>query len=98
MLRIIAMNAKKTITSGWAKVKGEGRLSDPARSKQDPYADIILRDKLNDYVDLLAWSRRAGLLTEAQLQALIREARRRAAEAASVLTRALALREAIYRI
>jgi len=75
-----------------------GRDSDPARSKKDPYAVIIQRDKLNDYVDLLAWSRRAGLLTEAELQALIRAGKRREAEAASVLARALALREAIYRI
>jgi predicted RNA-binding Zn ribbon-like protein len=75
-----------------------GRNSDPARSKKDPYAVIITRDKLNDYIDLLAWSRRAGLLTDAELQALIREGKRREAEAASVLARALALREAIYRI
>jgi predicted RNA-binding Zn ribbon-like protein len=75
-----------------------GRRNDPARRKKEPHAVIILRDKLNDYFDLLAWSRRAGLLTEAELQALIREGKRREAEAASVLARAFALREAIYRI
>ena len=75
-----------------------GRTSGPARNKKDPDAGVILRDKLNDYIDLLAWSRRTGLLTEAELQALIREGRRREAEAEAVLARALALREAIYRI
>src|ERR1044071_7441327 len=75
-----------------------GRRYDPARRKKDPAAVILLRDRLNDYFDLLAWSRRAELLTEAELQALVREGKRREAEAAQVHGRARALREAIYRI
>lgn len=75
-----------------------GRIPSPARRKREPLAVVILRDKLNDYSDLLAWSQRAGLLTEAELQALVREGKRRAQEAASVLARARALREALYRI
>jgi predicted RNA-binding Zn ribbon-like protein len=75
-----------------------GRRPEPARRKPEPQAAVVLRDKLNDYLDLLAWSRRTGLLTEAGLQAMIREGKRRATEAARVLSRAIALREAIYRI
>jgi predicted RNA-binding Zn ribbon-like protein len=55
-------------------------------------------DKLNDYVDLLAWSQRVGLLAEGDVQKLFRENRQRHAEAASVFKRAIELREAIYRI
>jgi len=75
-----------------------GRRADAARRKREPHAVVILRDKLNDYIDLLVWSQRAGLLTEAELQALVREGKRREREAASVLARALALREALYGI
>ena len=75
-----------------------GRASDPASGTNDPFAVVILRDKLNDYFDLLIWGQRTGLLTEAELQELIHEGKRREAEAAAVLARALALREALYRI
>jgi predicted RNA-binding Zn ribbon-like protein len=75
-----------------------GRESDPAAKKGAPDAVIILRDKLNDYWDLLAWSQRAGLVSEGQAQALIRESKRLEDEAAGVFLRAVALREAIYRI
>jgi predicted RNA-binding Zn ribbon-like protein len=59
---------------------------------------VVLNDKLEDYFDLLAWSRRAGLLTAAEMQALIGAAKRRADEAAAVLKRAKKLREAIHGI
>lgn len=75
-----------------------GRVSDPARGKKTAEAVVILRERLNDYLDLLAWSGHAGLLGEAEAQALVREGKRREQEAAQVLARALALREALYRI
>lgn len=71
---------------------------DPAGKKSDPFAFSARADKLGDYEDLLAWSWRVKLLTESEARALAREAGRREKEAASVLRRAVALREAIYRI
>jgi len=57
----------------------------------------VREDKLNDYGDLLAWSQHVGLLTEGEMQKLLRESRQQA-EAAAVFARAMELREAIYRI
>jgi len=51
-----------------------------------------------DYGDLLAWSQHVGLLTEGETQKLLRESRQQQVEATSVFARAIALREAIYRI
>lgn len=56
------------------------------------------KELLASYGDLAAWSRQAGLVTEREAGVLIREAKRRPADAAAVLERATALREAIYRI
>jgi predicted RNA-binding Zn ribbon-like protein len=61
-------------------------------------AYVVREDKLNDYGDLLAWSRHTGLLAEAEVQRLFRESRQRLEESALVFERAVALREAIYRI
>ena len=74
------------------------RRPDPSQSRADPDAVVIVGDKLNDYFDLLAWAGHTGLLNERDLQRLIREAGRRVDEAANVLERAVALREAGYRI
>ena len=56
------------------------------------------RELLASYGDLVAWSRQAGLVTEREAGVLIREAKRRRTDAAAVLERGVALREAIYRI
>lgn len=53
---------------------------------------------LTSYSDLVAWSQRAGILTDHQAQRLLKEAARRPADATTALRRAIALREAIYRI
>jgi predicted RNA-binding Zn ribbon-like protein len=74
-----------------------GRRSD-LRAKKSPGDPGIIRDKLNDYIDLLAWSLHTELIAEKEAQALVREARRREKEASVVLARAIELREAIYRI
>jgi predicted RNA-binding Zn ribbon-like protein len=71
---------------------------DPARDKNNPFAMVARADKINDYIDLLAWSLRTGLIIENEAQALAREAGRRNKEAAATLNRAVALRGAIYRI
>src|SRR5262249_38156902 len=75
-----------------------GRNPDPVRVGADPYAVIILHDKLNDYFDLLAWSHHAGLLTERDLDSLARFTEKHQVEAAAIFRRAIALREAIYRV
>jgi predicted RNA-binding Zn ribbon-like protein len=53
---------------------------------------------LQSYDDLAAWTQRAGLASEAESDALRRAAAERPAEARRALARAIALREAIYRI
>ena len=53
---------------------------------------------LESYADLLAFTRQAGSLPEAQLARLLAESARRPAEASAALARALELREVIYRL
>jgi predicted RNA-binding Zn ribbon-like protein len=75
-----------------------GRRPDAPTKKELAEARLVREDRLNDYGDLLAWSQHVGLLTEGEARKLFRESRQRQAEAASVFARAIALREAIYRI
>lgn len=56
------------------------------------------RDRLRDYRDLVAWGRQGGLLTDGEAGELLARAERRPEQAATVFARAIALREAIYRI
>src|SRR2546426_753958 len=56
------------------------------------------REYLNSYMDFVSWSQQAGLVEHSQAEAKLLNARRQPAEAATVLERAVALREAIYRI
>ncbi len=60
--------------------------------------DMVLRDKLKDYPDLLTWSRLAELSTPHELRCLQRVAERYPARAAAALARAIRLREALFRI
>ena len=53
---------------------------------------------LQSYPDLLAFARQAGALSAAQLARLVAASARQPAASAAALDRALALREAIYRI
>src|SRR5690242_17151291 len=55
-------------------------------------------DFLRDYPDLVRWGEHVGMLSEAQVQGLLAEGERRPDAAAAVLARAVALREAIYRV
>jgi predicted RNA-binding Zn ribbon-like protein len=58
----------------------------------------ITRESLNSYLDLLSWSRQAGVVETSEAEALARKAARQTAEAGAALERAVGLREAIYRI
>lgn len=55
-------------------------------------------DRIETYQDLVIWSRRAGTIDEALAAELVRLAEAEPAAAAKVLSRAKALREAIYRV
>ncbi len=61
-------------------------------------AEAIGRERLVGYADLVRWSRRSGALARGEAEELLGRARRRPAEARTVLRRAVGLREAIYRI
>ena len=53
---------------------------------------------LNSYTDLIDWSRHANVLNEREAETLLREAADQPIDAESVLSQAVELREAIYRI
>lgn len=55
-------------------------------------------EKLHNYSDLVSWAREVGVLTAREAQGLLREATRRPSDAATVLERAIVLREAVYRV
>ncbi len=55
-------------------------------------------DQLRSYDDLLEWAHAGGVLQEPDVQALREQAARRPDVAAATLHRAVALREALYRI
>jgi predicted RNA-binding Zn ribbon-like protein len=74
-----------------------GRKSNSA-SKGSADAVLVLRDKLKDYSDLVVWGQHTGIISETEAQRLIAESKRRGTEAAAVLERAIALREALYHI
>jgi len=75
----------------------DGRSSYSPRDNS-PSANNVLGDKLGNYSDLVEWSRHAGIITALESRRLIEEGRRKAAEAWKVFERAIALREALYRI
>lgn len=50
------------------------------------------------YADLVRWGRHAGLLSEGQVERLLREAEQRPDDAAGIFARALVLRDSITRI
>jgi len=61
--------------------------------------EVAIRDeKLGDYLDLLAWARHAGALTDSESKSLERECIGRVNEARAVFRRAFHLRESLYRI
>src|SRR5262245_23387175 len=78
-------------TVAWRRSRASDRSSGMGKSQ-------VPAEKLNEYADLLAWGWHTGLLTEVEVKSLGREADLRQKQAESVLARAIALREAVYRI
>ena len=56
------------------------------------------KETLHSYADLVTWARNAALISEHEKQQLLHDAVAQPAEAEQALNRALALREAIYRM
>ena len=75
----------------------DGRKSDSPR-RESCSVDKVLGDKLVDYSDLVEWSRHSGIVTATEAERLIQASKRKAREAKHVFDRAIALREALYRI
>jgi predicted RNA-binding Zn ribbon-like protein len=75
-----------------------GRLSLDFANTADWHASDQPVEFLTSYSDLVAWSQHVGILTDHQAQRLLKKAARRPEDATAVLERAIALREAIYRI
>ena len=74
----------------------DGRKHDPSQKKS--LNSLVLGDKLKDYSDLVAWSQHSGIITVSEASRLIKESKQKPAAANAVLARAIALREALYRI
>jgi predicted RNA-binding Zn ribbon-like protein len=83
--------------AGTLKLLG-GRLSLDFVNTADWHASDHPVEFLTSYSDLVAWSQHVGILTDHQAQRLLKKAARRPGDASAVLERAIALREAIYRI
>jgi predicted RNA-binding Zn ribbon-like protein len=64
----------------------------------DWHASSNPREQLHTYADLVFWSQNKRLLTDREVGQLTEEAARRPTDAVAVLERAIALREAIYRV
>ena len=59
---------------------------------------VVARENLHSYAHFLSWCEQAGLVDANQAAALVAKAVKQPEEAQAVLARAIALREAIYRI
>lgn len=75
----------------------DGRKGDSQR-RESRSLNRVLGDKLVEYSDLVEWSRHSGIITPTEAERLIQASKRNAREAKDVLDRAIALREALYRI
>ena len=64
-----------------------------------PSGEMAIRDEtLSSYLDLLAWGRHAGALTNAEAETLTHEGNQHPREAAALFHRAIRLREGLVRI
>ena len=75
-----------------------GRLCLDFVNSVDPRVGERRQDYLASYADLVRWSGHAHVLTEDEVAALLRAAARHPGGAAAVFTRAIALRETLYRV
>lgn len=76
----------------------DGRKSDLPRKESHSVDSHLVGDKLGEYSDLVEWSQHSDILTATEAERLIRAGKRNAGKARDVLDRAIALREALYRI
>jgi predicted RNA-binding Zn ribbon-like protein len=75
-----------------------GRLCLDYANTAEWHASDHPSEHLNQYSDLVDWSAQVGILSSAEAQSLLEQATRQTAEAAAVLARAIAFREALYSI
>jgi predicted RNA-binding Zn ribbon-like protein len=75
-----------------------GRHSLDFANTADWHASDSPIETLTSYSELVVWSVHAGILAEHQSRQMLTEAERLPADSTAVLNRAIALREAIYRI
>jgi predicted RNA-binding Zn ribbon-like protein len=75
-----------------------GRLCLDYANTAEWHASDHPSEHLNQYSDLVDWSAQVGILSSAEARSLWEQAARRPAEAAAVLARAIAFREALYSI
>jgi predicted RNA-binding Zn ribbon-like protein len=76
----------------------DGRKRESPRRESGSINRLVLGDKLGEYSDLVEWSRHSGIVTATEAERLIKASKRNAGEARNVFNRAIALREALYRI
>jgi predicted RNA-binding Zn ribbon-like protein len=74
------------------------RVSDRRDRGARDYADAIVGERLTSYDALLGWGEFADVLTTRQVKLLAAEAERRPVRGATVLRRAITVREAMYRL
>jgi predicted RNA-binding Zn ribbon-like protein len=84
-----SLDFANTVGGREKRAKGSGELD---------YQAEVRGERLEEYADLLAWSRKSGLLKENEVRILRRMAEDNPKAAAGVLLRAIRLREVIYRL
>ena len=77
-------------------VGGWGRSASKKGSRE--YRDVVSKDKLSGYADLVAWGKQAGAITDKDAASLLRLAEKQPEAAATVFENGLRLRKAIYRL
>jgi predicted RNA-binding Zn ribbon-like protein len=75
-----------------------GREASAHSGREPNYQGGFREERLDEYEDLLAWGKKSGLLSEAEVRNLERKAKDEPRTAAAVLKRAVKLREAVYRL
>lgn len=75
-----------------------GREKPAKDRRRRGYLREVRGEKLEEYADLLAWSKKSGLLRENEIRTLQLKAEENPKAAVAVLLRAIKLREVIYRL
>jgi predicted RNA-binding Zn ribbon-like protein len=74
------------------------RVDRPGEPPERNTAKAFRTDKFVDFVDLLAWTKRSGLLGKGEIEALARKAVKEPASATTALRRFIQFREVVYRL